>query len=201
MERMFDVVQDRRGNAIADASVTVKDVAGNVATIYSDNGTTTAANPLTTNTDGEYTFFAPNGSYTVEIVAAGYASEIISRRTLFDLSDLTARAATDFGFLPVTEVATATYTLSSSDFGCWLDVNYATTVTVSLPDQTAVTSFTGGKGASVILRQKGAGQVVLAPSGSATAVAATSLKTRAQYSAIGAQAVGTSMWSVFGDMA
>lgn len=84
MERCFEVVQDRQGNAISSAVVTIKDASGNVATIFSDNGSTTAANPLTTNSDGEYTFFAANGVYTHEIVATGYASEIISRRTLFD---------------------------------------------------------------------------------------------------------------------
>lgn len=200
MQRRFDVVQDRRGNAIGSANVSVRDSVGNLATIFSDDGTTTASNPLVTNTDGEYSFFAPNGKYDLEIVSDGYATETISDQVLFDPEDLTAQAITDYGFVPVTEITTATYTLSTANFGCWLDINTAGTATVSLPDQTAVASFLNGKGASVIIRQKGAGKVVLAPSGSATAVQASSLKTRAQYSVIAAQAVGTSTWTVFGDM-
>lgn len=200
MQRRFDVVQDRRGNAIGSANVSVRDSVGNLATIYSDDGNTTASNPLVTNTDGEYTFFAPNGKYDLEIVASGYPTETISDQVLFDPADLTAQAITDYGFVPVTEVTTATYTLSTANFGCWLDINTVGTATVSLPDQTAVASFLNGKGASVIIRQKGAGQVILAASGDATAVNASSLKTRAQYSVIAAQAVGTSTWTVFGDM-
>ena len=200
MERLFDVVQDRRGNAISSATVTVKDKDGNLATIFSDDGVTTASNPLTTNADGEYTFFAANGQYTCEIVATGYASEVISQRTLFDLSDMTAQAISDYGFVPVTEITTATYTITTANFGCWLDINTSATATVSLPDQTALASFDGVKGASVIFRQKGAGKLILAASGSATAVNAASLRARAQYSVLAAQAVGTSVWTVFGDM-
>jgi hypothetical protein len=200
MERLFDVVQDRRGNAISSATVTVRDIAGNLATIFSDDGTTTATNPLTTNSDGEYTFFAANGQYSTEVVAAGYATEIVTQRTLFDLSDLTARAVSDYGFLPVREITTVAYTITAGNFGEWLDFNTAGTAVCSLPDQTAVSAWGSDKGASVIFRQKGAGQLVLAPSGSATAVNASSLKTRAQYSVLAAQAVGTSTWTVFGDM-
>lgn len=199
MERLFDVVQDRRGNAISGASVTVRTAAGAIATIFSDNGTTTAANPLTTNDDGEYWFYAPNGLYSTEIVAAGYATENIVRRTLFDPTDQTARAITDYGRVPVREIDTVTYTVTAGNFGEWLDINTASTATVSLPDQTAVAAWDGEKGGSVILRQKGAGKLIIAPSGSATAIAATSLRARAQYSVLAAQCVGTSTWSVFGD--
>jgi hypothetical protein len=200
MERLFDVVQDRRGNALSSATVTVRDTGGSLATIFSDDGITTASNPLTTNSDGEYTFFAANGQYSTEIVATGYATEIITQRTLFDPTDQTARAIADYGFVPITEVTTAAYTLSTANFGCWLDFNTSATAVCSLPDQTAVVAFSASKGASVIMRQKGAGKLVLATSGSATAVNASSLKTRARYSVIAAQSVGTSMWTVFGDM-
>lgn len=83
--RYIDVVTDRRGNAVPGASVLVKTAAGASATIYSDaNLTTTIANPLTTNADGEYSFFAANGQYTFEVTAAGYATEIVSNRPHFD---------------------------------------------------------------------------------------------------------------------
>lgn len=202
MERLFDVVQDRRGNAISSATVTVRDTAGALAVIFSDDGTTTANNPLTTNADGEYTFFAANGQYSTEVVASGYATEIVTQRTLFDPSDQTARALADFGMVPVREITTITYSITAGNFGEWLEFNTSATATCSLPDQTAVSAWSTAesKGASIIFRQKGAGQLVLAPSGSATAVNASSLKTRAQYSVLAAQAVGTSTWTVFGDM-
>jgi hypothetical protein len=177
-----------------------RDNAGNLATIFSDDGVTTVANPLTTNSDGEYTFFAANGQYSTQVVATGYATEIVTQRTLFDLSDLTARAISDYGFVPVREITTSDYTVTAGNFGEWLDFNTSATAVCSLPDQTACTAFADGKGGSFIARQKGAGRLVFAASGSATAVNASSLRSRAQNAVLGVQAVATSTWAVWGDM-
>lgn len=50
---------------IAGASVTVTDSLGNLAVIYSDDGVTTQLNPMTTDDLGYYSFFAPDGRYTL----------------------------------------------------------------------------------------------------------------------------------------
>jgi hypothetical protein len=60
---------------LASATVTVRDTSGNLATIYSDNGVTPAANPLTAGSDGEYGFYAANGNYDLTIAKTGYATE------------------------------------------------------------------------------------------------------------------------------
>jgi len=90
MERFFDVVQTRQGVAVSGASVSVYTEAGALATIYSDDGTTTTDNPLTTNSDGEYTFFAANGKYSIEVTASGFTTETVSERVLYDPADVTA---------------------------------------------------------------------------------------------------------------
>ncbi len=188
MERRFNAVLDRRGNAIVGASVTVRDSAGSVATIYSDDGVTTATNPLTTNDDGEYTYFAANGKYTEDIVGEGYVAETISDIVFYDPSDV--------AWLEVVTTTSTSYSVGTANFGAWLDVDTASTATVTLPSG----AFLNGRGASVLVRQKGAGQVLLSAGGGVTVVNPSTAKTRAQYSAIGAQAISTTVWTVFGDV-
>ena len=220
MERYFDVVTDRRGNSIRGATVTIKDEAGNVATIYSDDGVTPQANPMTTNADGEYTFFAANGKYTVQIVAEGYGSEVKSDQILFDpadmpfsaladsASDLTANAnryprvdatgsAMEFvpgGRMPIREIATAAYSLTAGDAGQWLDVTAAATAVLSV-----ATALAAAIGDSIIVRQKGTGQVVLSAGSGVTLEVAQAAKTRTQKSVIALTQTATAVWSVYGD--
>jgi hypothetical protein len=90
MQNYFDVVQDQHGNAIPGASVFVYDAGGLPATLFSDNGVTPTANPLTTNTDGEYDFFAANGRYSLDIQIAGYAPQNKTGIILFDPAEPSA---------------------------------------------------------------------------------------------------------------
>ncbi len=102
MQRYFDVVQDRSGNAIAGASVSVYvGSTSNLATIYSDNGVTLTANPLTTNGDGEYAFYAANGTYTLTIEATNYSSENKPGTVLFDPADSVSLATGSVNYLNV----------------------------------------------------------------------------------------------------
>jgi hypothetical protein len=88
MQRYFDVVQNRQGTAVVGATVTVYDSNGNLATLYSTNsGTAPTSNPVYTNADGEYAFYAANGTYTLQIAATGYAGETKPGVVLFDPSD------------------------------------------------------------------------------------------------------------------
>lgn len=88
MQRFFDVVQDRNGNCIPNALVYVYvGLSGTLATLYSDNGVTAAPNPVTTNADGEYGFYAANGTYSLTISAPGYSSDVRPGTVLFDPTD------------------------------------------------------------------------------------------------------------------
>jgi hypothetical protein len=51
MQKYQNNVTNRKGDAISGASVTVTDSLGVLATIYSDDGVTVAANPMTTDAE------------------------------------------------------------------------------------------------------------------------------------------------------
>jgi hypothetical protein len=87
MQCKFDVVQDRSGNAISGAFVYVYDSLSALATLYSDNGITTTPNPTITNSDGEYQFYAANGTYSIAVFATGYSGQTIPGVILFDPAD------------------------------------------------------------------------------------------------------------------
>lgn len=52
-------------------TVTVYDSSNVIATIYSDNSGTALANPFTAQTNGQWTFFADTGNYSVQLSGAG----------------------------------------------------------------------------------------------------------------------------------
>jgi hypothetical protein len=192
VERYFDIATDRRGNSISGAIVTIKTPAGANATIYSDNGVTTTSNPITTDADGKYTFFAKNGKYTIQIVAEGYGSVTKDNIVLYDPIDAQ---------MNVNDITTTVYTLSASDIGQWLDFNNSTTAVVTL-----TTANTYAVGDTTILKQKGAGQVQVAVGTNVAVVTSRFAKTRVQQSVIALtrinnDASGTALYSVYGDMA
>jgi hypothetical protein len=90
MQQFFDVVQTRSGAAIADVKVTVYNSSGGAATLYSDNGVTPKANPVTTNADGEYSFYAANGTYSAAFSSSAYVNETRTGIQLFDPADSAA---------------------------------------------------------------------------------------------------------------
>ena len=92
MQSYYGFVLSSAGGIVSNSVVTVLDVNDALATIYSDNGVTPKANPFTTGTDSEFSFFAANGTYTVQVYKDGYTSgqgpEIDSRQVhLFDVED------------------------------------------------------------------------------------------------------------------
>lgn len=67
MQRYSNNVIGRNGSVIEGATVTVRDADGNLATLYSDDGVTSQANPMTTDADGEFAFYADDGTYTITV--------------------------------------------------------------------------------------------------------------------------------------
>ena len=90
MQQFFDVVQTRSGAAIAGVSVTIYNSSGGAATLYSDNGVTPKTNPVTTNADGEYFFYAANDTYSLGFSSPAYVSETRAGVLLYDPADGTA---------------------------------------------------------------------------------------------------------------
>lgn len=150
MQRFFDVVQDRSGNCIPNALVYVYvGSTSTLATLYSDNGVTLAPNPVTTNSDGEYAFYAANGTYTLQIQATGYDSQSRPGTILFDPADGGALVASNVAFTQAgsgavirTVQSKLEESVSVKDFGA---VGNGTT-----NDYTAVlNALTAGKGKAV----------------------------------------------------
>lgn len=73
MQRYADVVTDPYGNAVEKAEVAVLTAQGNLATLYADNGAAPTAllNPLTTDANGGFAFYAANGRYSFRVTGTG----------------------------------------------------------------------------------------------------------------------------------
>jgi hypothetical protein len=90
-EKYADVVQDAQGTVVRNVIVTVKghNAAGN-ATLYSESTCTLIqANPMLTNTEGTFSFYAPNGRYDITFEKPGiiFSTAFTSDRILFDPDD------------------------------------------------------------------------------------------------------------------
>lgn len=68
-QKRFDTIQDLRGNAVEGATVEVLEYpGGGTATIYSDSaGVTQIANPISTDENGYFEYYAADGRYSWEI--------------------------------------------------------------------------------------------------------------------------------------
>lgn len=108
---------------VSGASVLVKTYPGlATATIYSDNGVTTATNPLTTDTRGAYTFFAADGRYQLVISGTSFDTITIPEILLEDplegatVASLSTATSTSVGNLStgVTSLSTGLSTTNSS---------------------------------------------------------------------------------------
>lgn len=88
MQKYQNNVQNTSGDAVAGALVRVLTYpAGAVASIYSDNGVTPAANPLTTDRLGAFAFYAANGRYSLEISGQNFVTQTLTDIALMDPSD------------------------------------------------------------------------------------------------------------------
>jgi hypothetical protein len=104
MQLFTDNIQDQYGNAVDGASVlisvSVDGSPGAAATIYADNGVTPKANPLTTNTKGEFSFYAAGGTYIPTVTISGGSPVVSPAITLFDPDDLSASSGSSLvGFI------------------------------------------------------------------------------------------------------
>jgi polygalacturonase len=88
VQKFQDAIIRSDGRAVVGATVTVTTVAGGTPTLYSDNGTTPySSNVLTTDSTGEYSFYAVNGRYNLAITAPSITSETKADVVLFDPAD------------------------------------------------------------------------------------------------------------------
>lgn len=95
MKKDFGYVTDREGNAVAGASVYIrKQSDSSLLTLYSDNGITSTSNPLTTDNDGEYSFYTADNVIKVQTFVDGVQQQEVNQVQHYDLSAVTAFAWT-----------------------------------------------------------------------------------------------------------
>lgn len=97
MQKYFNNVTNRGGAVVPSASVTVTTLAGAAATIYSDNGSTVAANPIVCDANGYFEFYAADGRYTLSVSGNGIATTTITDVLLEDPVDGTSALAASGG--------------------------------------------------------------------------------------------------------
>lgn len=79
MQKYQDVVLKPDGSVIQGASVLVQSYPGAVtSTIYSDDGVTTQANPMTTDSLGRFAFYAADGQYQLIVSGNSIATQTIT---------------------------------------------------------------------------------------------------------------------------
>lgn len=84
-KRMNTIASATTGLPIQGASVQINTYPGGAAaTIYSDNGVTQATNPLTTDANGQYSYYAADGHYQEVISGPNISTQTINDVILLD---------------------------------------------------------------------------------------------------------------------
>lgn len=106
MQKYQNNVQTLDGRAIVGASVTVTEYPGGApATVYNANGSGVITQPILTNGDGEFAFYAANGRYQLQITGGGISvAQSITDVILFDPADA--------GIVPTGAFITSSQTLN-----------------------------------------------------------------------------------------
>lgn len=95
MQHHIDTVLDEFGAPISGLSVQVYDVDTTTgSTIYSDNGVTSKTNPLTTDANGQFDFYAANGRYDLVISGTGFTTKTLPDIRLEEQLDEASGTAT-----------------------------------------------------------------------------------------------------------
>lgn len=86
MQKYVNSIAASSGAPVAGASVQVNNYpSGTPAAIYSDNGLTLAANPLTTDTNGAFAFYAADGRYQLAISGTNIQNQTVNDILLVDV--------------------------------------------------------------------------------------------------------------------
>lgn len=85
MQKYVNSVADSTGAPVENASVQVNvQSTGLAATLYSDNGVTPTTNPLTTDINGSFSFYAADGRYQFVISGSNITTQTVSDILIVD---------------------------------------------------------------------------------------------------------------------
>lgn len=127
MQHYFNSVQDEAGNALQGAQVYVYVSGtsfGTLTSLFSDNGVTPKANPVSTDVDGMYDFYVGNGTYDLRVVYQSSIQYTILAVQLNEFSTVDVSNGTVLATGSTTSRTLATRfaeTLNVKDFGAVAD--------------------------------------------------------------------------------
>lgn len=143
MQKYFNNIASKvTGLPLSGASVQVDVFGGGAATIYSDNGVTPRANPITADSSGYFEFYAEDGRYSLTITGTGFTPITVTDILLQDPADadalnvstLTATGITLNGNLNLNGSArriTGDFTNQNSSLtGVWAQTSTANSATI-----------------------------------------------------------------------
>lgn len=107
MQKYQNNITSRTGDAVSGLQVTVSLAAGGLATIYSDNAGTPTDNPITTDANGYFEFYAADGRYNITASGGGYSDVLIADTVLI--------AAAASGSASIAQGAATTATAAKND--------------------------------------------------------------------------------------
>lgn len=91
MQKFQTAITGPTGNVIPNAVITIITLGGSPATIYAGNGVSPyPSNQVTTNSQGEFSFYAANGRYSYTVAATNFVTEAYTDFLLFDPADAPA---------------------------------------------------------------------------------------------------------------
>jgi len=100
MQKFQTAITGPTGNVIPNAVVTIVTLGGSPATIYAGNGVSPyPSNQVTTNSQGEFSFYAANGRYSYTVAATNFVTEVYTDFLLFDPADTGAVSSVNVSFL------------------------------------------------------------------------------------------------------
>lgn len=115
MQKYFDSVTTSGGRPAKGVSVTVTKTAdGSLAALYSDNGVNARANPVVTDANGYFEFYAADGRYNIAVSGTGITTRTITDVLLEDPVDGSAVLAAPSGASLVGYIAAGAGAVSRS---------------------------------------------------------------------------------------
>jgi hypothetical protein len=120
MQRYINNFTDRNGNAIPQAVVSVYREDGTLAALYSDDGVTAQANPMRTDANGEFSFYAADGVYSITLAKNGHTARTISGVALLDGARVQAPVADYPALRAYAGGATSVFVLASGIAGTFV---------------------------------------------------------------------------------
>lgn len=97
-QKYFSSVQDSAGNLVGGVSITVTNYGTSiVSAIYSDSSCAAdTVNPLTSLTDGSFSFYAQDGHYTLAFIKSGYTIGTVEDVTIVEPLAANIKAVSEF---------------------------------------------------------------------------------------------------------